>query len=218
VVNRTRHQLIRIDSRTGKVAMRLDLGAEPSRVAVGLGSVWIAARTGPPWVGVLIRYDTRHGELGRIPLPRVPSAVAAGGGFVWVTLEEDVRLLRVDPRSDTFAVWIKLSAPGSALSYGAGFVWATLDGIDSIARISPRRGTSVPTGVGHSPEQSVAAGGRVFVAVNTDHVVRIVNPKSALVVGAPVAVPLNPYALAADDQAVWVTALGNNTVTRIAYR
>jgi hypothetical protein len=33
-----------------------------------------------------------------------------------------------------------------------------------------------------------------------------------------VGVPLNPYALTADDQAVWVTGLGNNTVTRIAYR
>jgi hypothetical protein len=31
-------------------------------------------------------------------------------------------------------------------------------------------------------------------------------------------VALNPYALAADDQAVWVTGLGNSTVSRIAYR
>jgi len=217
VAVKTQRRLVRIDARTGRVTMRLDPGAEPSRVVVGLGSVWLAAKSGPPRQGLIIRYDRSGRELDRTVLPGVPSALAAGAGFVWVTLEDDIRLLRLNPRTGGFVVWTKLSAPGSALSYGAGYVWATLISIDSIARISPYRAGSVPTGVGNSPAQSVAAGGHVFVAVNTDHVLRLVNPRTARVVGAPVPVALNPYALAADDQAVWATGLGN-TVSRIAYR
>jgi DNA-binding beta-propeller fold protein YncE len=218
VAVKTQRRVVRIDARTGRVMKRWDPGGEPSRVAAGLGSVWVAARIGPPWQGQVIRYGADGSELGRFTLPRPASAVAAGAGFVWVTLEEDVRLLRIDPRTGDFVVWARLSAPGTALSYGDGYLWASLNSIETVARVSPRRTGSVPTAVGHRPAQSVAAGGRVFVAVTTDHILRLLNPRSARVAGAPVGVPLNPYALTADDQAVWVTGLGNNTVTRIAYR
>jgi streptogramin lyase len=218
VVVKGQSRVVRIDARTGRVTKRLNPGAVPSRVAAGLGSVWVAARTGPPWLGEIIRYDGSGRELGRTPLPRPPSAVVTGDGFVWVTLEEDIRLLRLDPRTGSIIVWTRLSAPGTALSYGAGFVWATLNSIDSIARISPRHRVSVPTAVGHSPAHSVAVGGRVFVAITTDHVLRLVNPATARVVGAPVSVSLGPFAVTADDRDVWVTGLGENTVSRIAYR
>jgi streptogramin lyase len=166
----------------------------------------------------LIRYDTHGREVGRTGLPIPASAIVTGAGYVWITLEEDPRLLRLDPRTGNKVVWAKLAAPGTALSYGAGFVWATLTSIDSIARISPRRTGAVTTAVGPSPARSVAAGGRIYVAINTQHVVRLINPRTARVVGPPLEVPLNPFALAADAQAVWVTGLGNNTVSRIAYR
>ena len=37
-------------------------------------------------------------------------------------------------------------------------------------------------------------------------------------VGPPIEVGFNPYALAADERSVWVTGLGDNTLTRIDYR
>jgi streptogramin lyase len=212
------HQLVRIDARSGRVTNRIAVAAEPTRMAAGLGSVWVGARTGPPWRGQLIRYDTRGSERWSVPLPLVPSAVTTGGGFVWVTLESDPRLLRIDPRTRTVTVRTMLAAPGSALSYGDGFLWVTMNAIDSIARVRPLRGAPVTTGVGHRPSQSVTARGRVYVAVITDHVVQLVNPRTARLAGVPVRVDLNPFAIAAGEGAVWVTGLGENTVTRIPYR
>jgi hypothetical protein len=214
----TQGQVVRIDARTGRVRKRIQTHATPSRVTFGLGSLWVGARTGPPWLGQLIRYSPAGHELRRIPLPKVASAVVTGGGFVWVALEEDPRLLRIDPRTGGWTVRTELAAPGSALSYGAGFVWVTLTKIDSIARVNPHGGAPATTGVGHRPAQSVTAGGHVYVAVNADHVVQAVDPKSARLAGSPLRVDLNPYAIAADDRDVWVTGLTENTVTRIPYR
>jgi len=208
-------QVVRIDARNGRVTARLTPGAPPSRLTTGLGSVWVTTLFPLPQP---IRYSTSGRELSRARLPIPASAVVTGAGFVWVTLEEDPRLLRLDPRTSNSVVWAKLAAPGTALSYGAGFVWATLNSIDSIAQISPRRTGAVTTAVGRSPAQTVAAGGHVFVAINTEHLVRLVNPRTSRLEDPPVPVELNPFALVADDRAVWVTGLGNNTVSRIAYR
>ena len=65
------------------------------------------------------------------------------------------------------------------------------------------------------PAQLTIAGGRAWVASNTDHTVVIVDPKDVKRVGRPLPVPLNPFAVAAGAGHVWVTGVGRNTVTRI---
>ena len=59
--------------------------------------------------------------------------------------------------------------------------------------------TRVTTAVGNRPLRTVAAGGRVYVTVNTDHRVAILDPKTAAA-GRPArsSVPPNPYAITAD--------------------
>ena len=34
----------------------------------------------------------------------------------------------------------------------------------------------------------------------------------------PIGVGVNPYAMVADEQSIWVTGLGDNTLTQIRYR
>jgi len=76
----------------------------------------------------------------------------------------------------------------------------------------------VTAAAGHSPAQSVVAGGRLWIASRNDHSVVILDPKTLVPVAEPVHVGLNPYAITADDRSVWVTSLGENTLTRIDYR
>jgi DNA-binding beta-propeller fold protein YncE len=211
-------RVVRIDARSGRVTARLDPHAPPWRLAAGLGSVWVATSSTAPGGNQLVRYDDAGRELGRIPMPRGATAVTTGSGAVWVAEQDVPDVLRLDPHTGRTVVWAKLLVPASALYYGGGYVWATLGSADSIARINIRRGGAVTTAVGHRPVHAVAAGGRLFVTSNTDHTVLVINPRTALVEGAPLHVALNPFAIAADDRAVWVTGLGENTVTRIAYR
>jgi DNA-binding beta-propeller fold protein YncE len=218
VATRLEREVVRIDARSGRVTARLHPGEPPWRLAAGLGSLWVATSSTVPAVDQLVRYDAAGLELGRTPMPRGAGAVTTGSGAVWVAERDVPDVLRLDPHTGRTVVWAKLLAPASALYYGGGYVWATLGSADSIARIDPRRRDGVvTTAAGHRPSQAVLAGERLFVASTTDHTVLVIDPRTALVVGAPLHVALNPSAITADRRAVWVTGAGENTITRIAY-
>jgi sugar lactone lactonase YvrE len=212
-------QVVRIDGGTGHVTARLRPGAPPWRLAIGLGSLWVSTKADPPGRDQLIRYDTDEKVLKRISMPHGIAAIAVGDGFVWLAEQDVPDVLRLDPRTWRFAVWApKLPGAAPALYFGGGYLWATLESADFVVRIDPhRQGGAIPTAAGHRPEHVVAAGGRLFVTSNADHTVVIMNPRTADQEGKPLRVPHNPYAIAADTRGVWVTGLGENTLTRIAY-
>jgi YVTN family beta-propeller protein len=62
------------------------------------------------------------------------------------------------------------------------------------------------------------AGGRLFVANRNDNTVLVFDPATLKRIGKPIEVGFNPYAMVADERSVWVTGLGDNTLTRIDYR
>ena len=62
------------------------------------------------------------------------------------------------------------------------------------------------------------AGGHLFVSSRNDNTVVVLDPKTLKPVGEPIEVGFNPYAMVADERSVWVTGLGDNTLTRIDYR
>ena len=86
-----------------------------------------------------------------------------------------------------------------------------------MARIHPRRpDDTASTAVGPHPEGLVMAGGRLFVASNTRHIVAVLDPERFR--RGPLQrlrVPLNPYALASGNGHVWVTGMAGATATRI---
>jgi DNA-binding beta-propeller fold protein YncE len=212
-------RVVRIDARSGSVAARLRPGAPPWRLALGLGSLWVSTKVDAPGKDQLIRYDQTGRELERTSMPHGIAALTTGAGSVW-TAEQDVAdVLRVDPRTGRRVVWAKLAAVAADLYYGGGYVWATLGTADSIVRIDPHEvGGVVTSAAGHRPTHVVVAGGRLFVTSNTDHTVLIINPRTVIQEVAPIHVAHNPYAIAADERSVWVTGLGENTLTQIAYR
>ncbi len=213
-------QVVRIDGLSGRVVARLRPGAAPWRLALGLGSLWVSTKVDPPGHDQLIRYDRQGRQLARTSMPHGIAGLTTAAGFVWVAEQDVPDVLRVDPRTGQRVVWgRKLAAVASELYYGGGYVWAMLATADSIARIGPDHvGDVVTTAAGHRPVNAVVAGGHLFVTSNTDHTVLTINPRTALQEGAPFPVAHNPYAIAADARALWVTGLGESTLTRIAYR
>ncbi len=210
-------QVVRVDARSGRVVARLRPGAPPWRLAVDRGGLWVAT-TATPVPDQLIRYDAAGHEVERATMAHGVQALATGANALWVAERESPDVLRIDPRTHKSVVWAGLTDPASDLYYGAGYLWATLATADSIVRIDPRTGNTVTTAVGHRPESVVAVGGRLFVANTTDHTVLVIDPRTTRAEGPPLGVALNPLAITGDDRAVWVTGLGENTVTRIAYR
>jgi DNA-binding beta-propeller fold protein YncE len=213
-------QVVEIDARSGLVTRKLRPRGSPTRLAVGFGSLWVAALGEVPAQDVLVRYSEAGAELSRWPMKRGIAALATGAGAVWVAERGAPDVLRVDPRTGRTQLWAR-NMPGTApsLYYSGGSLWGTIESADSIVKIDPRTpGGVVTTAAGHRPEQVVAAGGRLFVASNTDHRVLRFDPNTVREAGNPLDVEHNPYALAADAHSVWVTGVGENTVTRIRYR
>ena len=67
------------------------------------------------------------------------------------------------------------------------------------------------------PTGLAVAGGRVFVASNTTRPSSSWTRRRLEPVGDPISVPLNPWGVEAGAGHVWVSGLGENTLSRIDY-
>jgi hypothetical protein len=211
-------EVLRIDARTGAVRARLRIAAKPIRLAVAGSGVWVGTDWQQGGAGQLLRYDRRTGALLQtIVVNEGVGGVMAAAGAIWVVKSRSAKVARLEPGASVLADWAALPGAAETMRYGAGSLWVTYAG-DAIARIAIRTGAMVTTSAGHGPAQVTVAGGRVFVASRNDQAVLMLDPVELAPVGEPIRVGLNPYAMVADERYVWVTGLGDNTLTRIDYR
>ena len=219
IANRNRRALIGISARTGRM-MQLtahpgaaDRASPPARAASGS-----SAATEVDGPSTLYRYDRDGTDAG--PPVRVPArrqrASTLGGGYLWVALERDRRVMRIGPGGRARARRLA-DDPASELAYGAGHLWASIQLDDAVARIDPR-----------SPQprlQRRACRGRSSWSSRATACTRRAAPTHSVVVHPPadggaverrIKVPPNPYGVAAGAGRVWVTGHGRlGTLTRI---
>jgi Bacterial extracellular solute-binding proteins, family 5 Middle len=160
--------LLKIDPRERRVVRSVGLGITPQSMAVGIGSVWVAAGDRP----VLLRLGETYADLQeRYRLPTTGgakgdglNAVAIAHGSVWVAQGER-RVLRIDPRSGR--VLAKIPAPGAvALAPASDAVWVAGGEQGDAYRIDPAV-NAVVTRVELDPYVCcVAAGGGYGWAMN----------------------------------------------------
>jgi ABC-type branched-subunit amino acid transport system substrate-binding protein/glutamine cyclotransferase len=142
--------IARIDPKTGKVVATVPIVA--NRVAAGDAGVW--ALVGNSVVQINPRTN-RPGKTIRLTTP-APTALAVGGGKVWVTAEQEGVVWKIDPGQFPVASTITVGVGVTYIAYGAGALWAAnfLDG--TVSRIDP-----VTNKVTHIPleaAQALAAG------------------------------------------------------------
>jgi tRNA A-37 threonylcarbamoyl transferase component Bud32 len=216
VVASRRRKVLQLDAESGNVVRRLAVPVPPILAAAGANGLWVVGHGAGDDPDVLYHYDLDGRRLGQAKLEQDATALAVGGGRAWVTFVGLPRLFGFDAGLHVRSkAW--LTAQGAELAYGAGRLWISVPADDSIARFDPRDKLVVTTVAGRRPEGLAVAGGRVFVASNTDHTVVMLDPKTGRPIGEPLAVPPNPWAVAAGEGHVWVSGLGANTVTRIDY-
>ena len=210
-------EVVRINA-AGVITTHLPTGAPPTRLAVGLDSVWVAVAS-DTGTDLLLRFGRDGRRLHRTRIPHGIVGLTTDNGHVWVAQDDVPGVLRIDPRSYEIEPWATLSDAITDLAAGGGYLWATHERADSIERVSTdKRNSRVPTAVGHRPLRTVFAGGRLYVTVNTDHAVDVIDPERVQPARRPLDVPHNPYAITADAQSLWVTGIGDDTLTRLPYR
>jgi YVTN family beta-propeller protein len=150
----------------------------------------------------------------QVPLLNRPSAVAAGGGFVWVASEEDGTVSRIDP--GTRAVQsVSVGASAAGVAYGAGSVWVTNSAERVVVQIDPRTLRVVQTiAVGNGPGAVAAGYGAVWVANTIDGTVSRIDLAGG---GATKAIPVGsaPAGIALGAGAVWVSSETGGTLLQL---
>jgi YVTN family beta-propeller protein len=135
-----------------------------SGIAIGLGSIWLAAGSGP-----VQRLDPATGEItGTVRLGGGPKAIVVGPDAAWVANEDEGSVTRIDPRTTSVVRSISVGADPVALAVGSDAIWVANSGDGTVSRIDPATNTVTKTiTVGHRPLGVAVADGLVWVTVRS---------------------------------------------------
>ncbi len=147
---------------------------------------------------------------------RTPSALAIGGGSLWVANAGDGTVSRIERGRDQI-VTIPVGEGPSDLAFAAGSLWVTDRG-GAVWQISPAVNRVVRRiAAGNAPRGIVAGFGALWVASEADRTVTRIDLERGAVT-RKIDLGANPTALAVGEGAVWVTSEEGATVFRIEPR
>ena len=147
-------------------------------------------------------------------LGSAPSAITAGGGFVWVASDADGTVTRFDPESGNVQT-LALGGSAGGIAYGAGSLWVTNREERGLVQINPETSAVVQTiTVGNGPGAVAVGKDAVWVANRIDGTVsRIGLARGSVTDTIPVGP--SPAGIAVGAGAVWVASEDTGTVVRI---
>ncbi|MEN3283457.1 MAG: hypothetical protein V7607_4597 [Solirubrobacteraceae bacterium] len=156
----------RISTRTGKVAAHWTIethgvrSSEPSGIAAGAGSVWLAR--GPE----VVRVDADTGRVQhRFPLTITATLLQFAGGDLWAASSENGTVEKIDPAVDRIVATARLHGWLSAMTVAGGSVWVTEVPNDVVVRLNVDDASVEGQTRGAGGAESLAAApGAVFVA------------------------------------------------------
>jgi ABC-type transport system substrate-binding protein len=187
-----------IDVGTNRLVADVPLGGNPSGVAVGGGSVWVASQADNH-----VRQVPLGGASARpYPVGSDPGGVAFGFGSAWVADSGEALLSRINPTTGVVTA-IHVGNGPVGVTTGAGMVWVSnsLDG--TVTRVDPtdpthRRKTFAVSG---DPTAIAYGHGAVWVA-SGEQVLEITPDTGEVAHHFPDTA--GPVALAVGDGGVWV--------------
>jgi YVTN family beta-propeller protein len=171
-----------IDPATTSIVAEIPIGARPSGIAAGEGSIWVANRDD----NTILRIDPRSRRVTRtIGLPVEPREVAIAAQSVWVVSRAGDVVLRVDPATNEVVGTIPLGQGRELccepdLATGGEALWVSSRG--RLSRIDPATHT-VETRR-NAGVKSIAYGhGSLWLVTAADHIERI-DPNTNSVLGS----------------------------------
>jgi YVTN family beta-propeller protein len=154
------------------------------------------------------------GIASQLKLGSPPSAITAGGGFVWAASEAEGTVSRFDPDLQTIQT-LTLGGSAGGIAFGAGSLWVTNSEKGALVQINPNTSTIVQTlPVGNGPGAVAVGNDAVWVANTIDGTVsRIDLARGAVTDTIPVG--SSPAGIAVGAGAIWITSEGTGTVVRV---
>jgi YVTN family beta-propeller protein len=211
--------LARIDATTGAVAATDLGGAIPdseASIGVGEGAVWMVVDGSPR---KLVRVDPGLMTVtAGYELPGSPTAVRAGLGAVWVSDPTKSLIHRVDPTTGSIVVTIAVGKQPQFIAIGEGALWTMNQNSGTVSRIDPATNSvSATIALGEIVQGGDIAvgGGSVWLRGSRTLLFQIDTATNEIV--ARYGPSAGSGSVAADDNAVWITAHDVTTIWRLEY-
>jgi YVTN family beta-propeller protein len=200
-----------IDPATGKISDEVQVGATPTRIAVGEGAVWVTNADDH----TVSRIDPLKGIVVQtIAVGSSPSGITTGNGAVWVANSLDGTVSRIDPRTNTVVQPIDVGNGPVGIAYAAGSVWVANTGDDTITRIDASSGVPAKKPLQIAATDLAVGAGTLWASQRTANRVVRIDPKSGSLVQA-IPVGNGPTGVAFGSGAAWVANSLDGTVSRI---
>ena len=136
-------------------------------------------------------------------------------GRLWLLASSDAELVGIDVRDPSRRLHVNLETDTSGdLTVGSGYLWATLVDADRVARVDPRTGTVATFATGPEPSGIVVRKGTAWIVNRASSTLTRLDIRSGRVRGE-IDVPINPYEIAAYDDALWITCLADGRIARV---
>lgn len=215
--------VLRIHPGTAEVQATIKLPGrllvEEGSLGAGSGSVWAVTMGQDESEGrKLLRIDPETNRVtARFAAPDGVAGARAGLGGLWLTDPEGGSVVRIDPAAGGTIGTVKTGAEARFFAVGEGGVWVQNNVDGTVTRIDPRSNRVIATiKVDEFPISGgdlAIGGGFVWARVSSALVAQI-DPRTNTVV-ARYGPAGGSGSVAADAEAVWVTAHDGNAVYRL---
>jgi YVTN family beta-propeller protein len=132
----------------------------PGGVAYAAHAAWITDTAN----NFLLRADSAHRVIDRIPVGRGPTGVVAGNGEIWVANELDGTVSEVNPGAGAVVGTTQVGNGPDAIAFGYGSVWVGNVTDNTLSRIDPGSGrVAAIIPLGSAPAALAAGTGGIWV-------------------------------------------------------
>jgi YVTN family beta-propeller protein len=197
---------------TGRVSPPVSLGAAPTSMTAGFGSLWVTQSA----AGTVSRVDLRTRTIRQtIRVGGGPSAITVAAGDVWVANTLDGSVSRIDPNTEAVVQTIPVGGLPSALTSAADAVWVANSEDGTVTRLDPNSGrVDAVVTVGKGPSGLAYADGAVWATNQDAGTLSRIDARSDQLIDTIDAGDA-PSAIVAAAGSVWVTDTLDSTISRV---
>ena len=209
------NHVIRLDAKTNRPTIIVNVKEPCSGLAAGFGSIWI------PSCGshTLVRVDPSNGKvLAELPVGPADSegGITVGAGSVWMATDKKGVLARIDPQNNQVIAEIAIPSGSFVPAFADGAVWITSTEHSVLTRVDPASNKAVTKiAVGPQPRFLTVGAGSVWTLNQGDGTISRVDTKSNQVIATIQAgIPGTGGEIAFGEGSVWATVF-QIPITRI---
>ena len=208
VSNSPQSIVYRIDQATNQVVARIPVNGKPcSNLSAGFGSLWVPLCGDTPG---LARIDLKTNAVTHT-LPFAPpdseGGIAVSTDSVWMVVDKEGTLVRIDPNTNAVRAKIKVPAESFNPWFADGIVWVTSPTTNELLAVDPAKDAVVATiPVGPTPRFLTPGGGSIWTLNQGDGSVTRVDTKTRKVIATIQAgLPGRGGELCYDFGAIWIS-------------